>query len=119
MKRTMTFMAVAIFALSVFAFAGTEGQKTVDIKVEGMTCAGCVGKVKGALEKVDGVKDAKVNLDKNNAVIVYDAKKTNEKALHKAINATGFKATAGADKKACPADCAGECCATKDANKET
>jgi copper chaperone CopZ len=119
MKRNMIFVMVAIFALSVFAFAGTEGQKKVDIKVDGMTCANCVGKVKGALEKVDGVKDAKVSLDKNNAVIVYDSKKTDEKALHKIINATGFKAKVDGDKKACPADCAGDCCAVKDANKET
>jgi len=122
MKRKLTLMVVAIFAISMFAFAGTEGKKTVDIKVEGMTCAGCVGKVKGALEKVDGVKNAKVSLDKNNVVIVYDEKKTDEKALHKAINSTGFKAVSGekaGEEHACSADCAGDCCNPKEENKET
>ena len=67
---------------------------------------------------MDGVKEAKVDLEKNNAVIVYDAKKTDEKSLYKAINSTGFKAVAG-DKKACSADCVGDCCKPKEENKET
>lgn len=123
MKRRLYFLVVAILALSLTAFAGTTGEKKVDIKIEGMTCAGCVSKVQGSLQKVDGVTDAKVKLEGNNAVVVYDSEKTDEKALHKAINATGFKAVAGGDKtidkKACPTDCGGECCATKDANKKT
>ena len=35
---------------------------TVDIGIDGMTCASCVARVERALRKVDGVQDASVNL---------------------------------------------------------
>lgn len=42
-----------------------------EYKVEGMTCDHCVMHVTEALESVEGVKDAKVNLKKNNAVVHF------------------------------------------------
>lgn len=121
MKRIAVFMMVAVLALSLSAFAGTKAQKTVDLKVEGMTCGACVSKVKGALQKVEGVKDAKVSLEAHNAVVVYDAEKTSEEALVKAINASGFKASGKAMKmdKAHPADCGCEACTMKKKEKES
>jgi copper chaperone len=123
MKVRFLILMGAVLALSISSFAGTKANKTVDIKVEGMTCQGCVSKVTNALQKADGVKEAKVNLDAGNAAIVFDTEKTSEKALYKVINASGFKAVAkeakAGEKMACPADCAGECCADKKVNKET
>ena len=37
-------------------------DRTVDLKIEGMTCASCVAKVENALKAVPGVLDAQVNL---------------------------------------------------------
>lgn len=39
-----------------------KNQNTVDLPVEGMTCAMCVERVESALRAVDGVDDASVNL---------------------------------------------------------
>ena len=36
--------------------------QTLDLKVEGMTCASCVVRVEKALKKVPGVTEATVNL---------------------------------------------------------
>jgi len=120
MRKALSFAVIAIFAISLVSFAGTKDQKTVKINVKGMTCGACVNKVQTALNKVEGVENAKVELTENRATIVYNAKKTNEKALYKAINATGFKAIdkkAGKMKmkgtKACGAECPGKCCADK------
>lgn len=123
MKFKLFVLMVAVLALSISVFAGTKAHQTVDIKVEGMTCQGCVGKVTSALQKADGVKEAKVDLDAGNAAIVFDSEKTSEKALYKVISAAGFKAVAkeakAGEKMACPADCQGECCVDKKVNKET
>jgi copper chaperone len=46
-------------------------EKKKNYKVEGMTCDHCVMHVTEALESVKGVKDVKVSLKKNNAVIRF------------------------------------------------
>jgi copper chaperone CopZ len=57
-----------------------------------MHCGGCVGTVTEALEKVPGVKSVKVSLEKEQAVVTYDAARVEPKALAKAIDATGYRA---------------------------
>jgi len=37
-------------------------QQTLELNIEGMTCASCVGRVERALSKVPGVKGVSVNL---------------------------------------------------------
>ena len=41
---------------------GERERATVEIPVEGMTCASCVGRVERAILKVPGVESAAVNL---------------------------------------------------------
>ena len=43
--------------------------QTLDLKVEGMTCASCVARVEKALKKVPGVTDATVNLATETATV--------------------------------------------------
>ncbi|MCS4503808.1 heavy metal translocating P-type ATPase [Arhodomonas aquaeolei] len=45
---------------------------TVDIPVEGMTCAGCVSRVEKSLGGVSGVSEASVNLTTGNARVAFD-----------------------------------------------
>ncbi len=94
----LTFM-FALLAAPFLALAGEKATLTVPMKVEGMVCADCVAKVKGALMKVEGVKSAKVSLEKNEAVVEYDAVKTNPKALAEAVKKAGYKATVKSEKK--------------------
>ncbi len=89
MKTVLSFAMVLMLALSVTAVGG---DKKLNIKVDGMTCNGCVNKVKTTLEKVDGVKSADVSLESNSAVVLYDDSKTEEGKLKEAVNSTGFKA---------------------------
>ena len=85
MRNTLSFALVLLLAVSVISVAG---EKKVEIKVDGMTCNGCVNKVKTTLEESDGVKSAKVSLKENSAVILYDDSKTDEASLKKAIQKT-------------------------------
>ncbi|MCM1306370.1 MAG: heavy metal translocating P-type ATPase [Bacteroides sp.] len=59
--------------------------------VQGMTCSACQAHVQKALEKVDGVKSASVNLLKNNAVIEYDEQVCSPQKLESAVNDAGYK----------------------------
>ena len=66
---------------------GTEKQI---VHVEGMHCSHCAARVEKALLEVEGVKSAKVDLDKKIATI--KAKPAiSEEAAQKAIDAIGFK----------------------------
>ncbi len=49
----------------------TQAQQTLDLGIQGMTCANCVGRVERALGKVDGVLSASVNLATERATVRY------------------------------------------------
>jgi|TARA_A100001391_G_scaffold111858_1_gene75162 heavy metal translocating P-type ATPase len=83
--------------------AGYEvpGQK-LELAVEGMTCASCVGRVEKALLSVPGVTSASVNLASERASVSGSASLT-EAALVAAIASAGYQAhatSAGADGEA-------------------
>lgn len=66
--------------------AGTGG--TVEIAIEGMTCASCVGRVERALKAVPGVSSASVNLATERATIVGTVDPASVLA---AVEAAGYK----------------------------
>ncbi|PJO78613.1 copper ion binding protein [Neisseria brasiliensis] len=68
-------------------------METITLNVEGMTCGGCVKSVTRILENTDGVTKAEVSLENKNAVIEFDAAKTNADALIEAIEDGGFDAS--------------------------
>lgn len=67
---------------------------TTTLKVSGMTCKHCVHAVKQALQNVDGVEDARVDLGAGEAVVDFDAGTTNAEALAAAVTAEGYPASA-------------------------
>jgi Cu+-exporting ATPase len=58
--------------------------------VTGMTCASCVGRVEGVLEKVPGVLEASVNLANERATVEYLAGEVEPSDLEKAIEGAGY-----------------------------
>ena len=72
---------------------GLFGSKNLtSLKVEGMTCGHCVMRVTKALEGVDGVKSAKVSLEKSEAEVTFKGDKFDSKVLIKAVEDAGYKA---------------------------
>ncbi len=65
-----------------------EIKKTFDIK--GMHCASCVNVLERTLKKVEGVKDANVNLATNKATVHYNDH-TSEDALASAVKEKGYE----------------------------
>jgi copper chaperone len=66
-------------------------MQTEVIKVEGMTCMGCVNSVKNVLEKIPGVDSANVSLEQKQVTIQYDAATTKPSQFKDAIEGAGFE----------------------------
>ncbi|MHC1755076.1 MAG: heavy-metal-associated domain-containing protein [Methanosarcina sp.] len=61
------------------------------IKVEGMSCAHCEMRVKKAVEAVEGVRKAEVNLQNKQVVVEYDEGKQNLEKVKAAIREAGYE----------------------------
>ena len=76
----------------------TEGaQRTADatrrvvLPIEGMTCAACVSSVTTALQRVDGVADAVVNLATETASVTFAPDGERIAAMSKAVGSIGYR----------------------------
>ncbi|WP_034341723.1 heavy metal translocating P-type ATPase [Deinococcus misasensis] len=65
---------------------------TIELGVQGMTCAACVGRVERGLKKVEGVEDATVNLATERALVTFDPTKTSPAALIEKVKDVGYEA---------------------------
>ncbi len=65
-------------------------MEAVTIKVEGMTCGGCVAGVTRVLKAVPGVQEVAVTLDPGEAKIAFDPVHTGVAALRAAIEGAGY-----------------------------
>lgn len=64
----------------------------VTLKVSGMSCGQCVSKVKAALQHLNGVEKATVNIKKGMAQVKYDASVQTLDALTEALREVGYEA---------------------------
>lgn len=75
------------------ATAFAAESRTVTLEVTKMDCAACPITVRKALEKVPGVRSAKVDFQTGRAVVVFDPAKTTPEALTRATTDAGFPST--------------------------
>jgi copper chaperone len=68
-------------------------METTTIKVDGMSCGGCVKSVTGVLTALDGVTKAEVSLEQKQAVVEFDAGKVSRAQLAQVIEDAGFDAS--------------------------
>jgi copper ion binding protein len=68
-----------------------------NLKIEGMSCMHCVGRVKNALKSVEGVESAKVNLEDKQAFVKYDSSKTTMENFKVAVEEVGYKVVSRGD----------------------
>jgi copper chaperone CopZ len=67
-------------------------METVELKVEGMDCEGCVKSVTRMLSGVPGVQNVEVSLAAARARVTYDPAKTGVPDMKKAVQRAGYKA---------------------------
>ncbi len=68
---------------------------TTTLKIQGMTCNHCVMRVAKALKAVPGVSDAKVDLQKGEAIVSYDDSMVKPEKLSFAVVEAGYKVVSG------------------------
>jgi len=80
---------------AVIAAIGKAGyatrQETIELQIEGMTCASCVSRIEKALAKVPGVVSASVNLATEKAVVAVASGAVTRAALEATVRATGYE----------------------------
>ena len=64
---------------------------TLELGIQGMTCANCVGRVERALKRVDGVLDASVNLATERATVTYLPSAASPGQLKAAVRDSGYE----------------------------
>ncbi|MFL5158230.1 MAG: heavy metal translocating P-type ATPase [Microvirga sp.] len=64
---------------------------SIDIPIQGMTCASCVGRVEKAIRSVEGVAAANVNLATERAYVEFAPSEANPAAVADAIRAAGYE----------------------------
>ncbi len=70
----------------------SNGAATLDLAVEGMTCAACVRTIERRVGGVQGVASAEVSLPAEAATVRYDSSKTGPAAIIAAIEDAGYHA---------------------------
>ncbi len=67
-------------------------METLDIKVGGMTCGGCVKSVTRVLSALPGVEKAEVDLARATATVRFDPAQLNREKIVTAIENAGYEA---------------------------
>ncbi|HKK21134.1 MAG TPA: heavy metal translocating P-type ATPase [candidate division Zixibacteria bacterium] len=67
----------------------------LSLKIGGMHCASCVNTIERALSAMPGVKDCRVNLAMNSAVVAFDSGKASQQGIIDKVAELGFSASMG------------------------
>ena len=90
-NRSLAILVVGVLALAGVQGAAFAGEKTCPLRIKGMHCEMCPGKVEAALKSVPGVKSAKIDYKSATAdVVVGDSVKPAQ--LMGAVQKAGFQA---------------------------
>lgn len=92
-----------------------------EFKIEGMTCAmGCAKTIEKKMAKMEGVKSAVVDFDRELAMVEYDNAKVTPTSLENTVTSVAdiykvkdMKTVNAFSKKECKADCKKDCCKNK------
>ena len=73
---------------------GEKSMSEVTMRVEGMSCGGCVRNVTGVLKALEGVQEVEVSLEQAEARVRFDPAQVSPEDLRRAIIDAGFDAPA-------------------------
>ena len=67
-------------------------METVQLKIEGMTCSGCVNAVSRTLGAIQGVSKVEVSLADSRATVTYDPARAGVADFKRAVERAGYEA---------------------------
>jgi copper chaperone len=68
-------------------------MESVELKIDGMTCSGCVNSIQNALYRQDGVNKAVTRIDDGLVIVEFDPAVISRDGLVRAIADAGFDVT--------------------------
>lgn len=68
-----------------------SANKTIHIRVSGMSCGGCTNFVKNTIQNLDGVENTDVSLENAEATVVFNSQKIDAQRIIDALNETHFE----------------------------
>lgn len=80
-------------------------MRTETLKVDGMTCGGCVNAVTKALKAVDGVRAVAVSLKPGEARIEFDESTTSPEHLRAIVQQAGYEVDVTGGKRQAKGGC--------------
>lgn len=105
MKKLFQITPVILSLIFIFTVScnsrGTKQEKSIDsatasfveVKVTGMTCAGCENTVQTSVAKIEGVRSVKASAASGNAIVEYASGIADTALIRKAIVASGYGVT--------------------------
>lgn len=69
-------------------------MKKAVMQLETLTCPSCMKKIKGALDKVEGVENVKVLFNASKAKVDFDERKVSADELKEIVEKTGYQVQA-------------------------
>ena len=106
---TKAMVVAVLVALSAGPAAWAADAKTT-LRIQGMTCGGCVAAVNLQLERTEGVTAYEVSFEKAEAQVAYDPARTTPGKIAEAVSTTGFAATVKDESVASAAAVTGPSC---------
>jgi len=100
LSRTLSFL---VAAFSVVTLAASAETARTTLKIEGMTCGGCVPAVKLQLKKTEGVLAYEVSFEKGEALVSFDPTTTTPAKIAESVTRTGYTAFVKGSDSAPPA----------------
>ncbi len=77
-------------------------EDRVSFAVHGMKCQKCVGRVREALQALDGVQTVDVSLEERRATVSFDSRQVHEDTLKSAVRTAGFQVPEDLDEMSSP-----------------
>lgn len=77
---------------AAYTLAEPDGRRRLELAVENITCAACMGDIERALGRMDGVDRARVNLSDRRVAVVYDPQALAPDTLLDRLRAIGYPA---------------------------
>ena len=78
--------------LSLYTRVNAEGERCVDLAIEGVDCAACLDDIEGTMKAAPGVVSARLNLTTHRLALVYRDRQTDASTLIQALARAGYKA---------------------------
>ncbi len=70
---------------------GAAALKTIEVKVEGMSCTSCENTIQESVQKLPGISSVKADHQAKKTTVTYDTTKTNVASIKEAIGKCGYQ----------------------------